>query len=1233
VKTKTKQYPKDKDLFANNVEDSENEEKPKRQRTETGEEERTSGNAESSGFGKEANGEGTFGKEANGEGIEEEKDLECSDKEEEDAKSEQDPGDLRSMRKMIDPCLPTRAEVDEHEMTHLPFRNWCRHCIMGRGTERGHFKAERDQDAVAEVHIDYCFPCGAGVKPRNVRERASEAAGSMTVMVLRDRDTRMTAAAVVPRKGTTGDFAAKRAAAFCAEIGYSGIPIIMKSDQEPAMKAVVEEVARWRAPAKTIIEQSPVGSSQSNGIIERAIQSFEGLLRTLKSGLEAKWKAEIPDGHAIYSWMSEYSAFLLNRYEVSSDGKTSYERMKGKKSKQQGLEFGEGILFKKKRVNQPKSSTVWEDGLYLGVKGMSGEMIVGTKAGVWKTRTISRKPKEYRWCQSNIEFVGGVPWRTNADGEEEEADGAMPEVVIKIQTEQMKPEEAAETKSKIEVPRSFMISKADLEKHGYTAKCPGCKASIRGTGRTGHSVECRERLKKEMDGDAKVKEAKRKEIDFHVKVHEDMQEKLKQHEEKREKGAGHDHLAKSHRSHADCEEGDSRRVKRRTDLVPDVATEVAPEETSSSSSSRPKRSREDLREREEVEQDNSDEEKDGDGDLTLNWIEFAMEIQGVEMLKAVNVEEFAGEELQQEIVEAFDDVTGEKMSVEGVRKARREEIDFIEAKGIWEQVPISLCWDKLGRGPTSGKWVDVQKDSGPRSRYVGRDFKPKGEGPRAEIFASMPPLEAKKILFSRAASQVGAIRKKKLLFIDIKKAHMNAICDQWAFIELPEEIREEGMCGQLKHWIYGMRPAARAWEEDYVSKLASEGYQQGRSVPTVFYQEKFDMSGAVHGDDFTFLGYDEDLDTLENLMKGWFDLKVRGRLGPDEGDDKEIIILGRHLKWGPTGISITADAKHADSIKKYCKIDDDSKGLGNPGKKDDTKDFFEEIGKTETYLETEPISDKKLIKEYRGMAATANYLAADRVDLVFAAKELCRDMSAPTGNSFKKLKHLARYLVMVPVVVLFYENQKEPQVLDTFVDSDWAGCTGTRKSTSAGFMVLGKHLIKSWSSTQSTIALSSGEAEFYAIIEGASRALGVEALMDDMGMKGEVRIWSDSSAGRSISLRKGTGKLRHLQVKYLWLQDATFEKRVKVGKVKGTENPADVATKFLTATEMKEVVEKYGVIMKIAEKETKQASRGVSRLSDTEAPVLSRIISHVRGTTAHNDPTRFVDVLAQENNL
>jgi hypothetical protein len=65
--------------------------------------------------------------------VEEEEDKEEGE-EEEDAQR-----GMRRPQKMIDPKLPSRAEVDEHEKTHLPFRNWCRHCIRGRGKEAPHY--------------------------------------------------------------------------------------------------------------------------------------------------------------------------------------------------------------------------------------------------------------------------------------------------------------------------------------------------------------------------------------------------------------------------------------------------------------------------------------------------------------------------------------------------------------------------------------------------------------------------------------------------------------------------------------------------------------------------------------------------------------------------------------------------------------------------------------------------------------------------------------------------------------------------------------------------------------------------------------------------------------------------------------------------------------------------------------------------------------------------------------
>ena len=66
------------------------------------------------------------------------------------------------------------------------------------------------------------------------------------------------------------------------------------------------------------------------------------------------------------------------------------------------------------------------------------------------------------------------------------------------------------------------------------------------------------------------------------------------------------------------------------------------------------------------------------------------------------------------VMEAFDDVTGMNIDVEQLRKARNEEITYIETKGIWERVPVKRCWEKTGKAPTSGKWVDVQKGEGVR---------------------------------------------------------------------------------------------------------------------------------------------------------------------------------------------------------------------------------------------------------------------------------------------------------------------------------------------------------------------------------------------------------------------------------------------------------------------------------------------------------------------------------------
>ena len=119
--------------------------------------------------------------------------------------------------------------------------------------------------------------------------------------------------------------------------------------------------------------------------------------------------------------------------------------------------------------------------------------------------------------------------------------------------------------------------------------------------------------------------------------------------------------------------------------------------------------------------------------------------------------------------------------------------------------------------------------------------------------------------------------------------------------------------------------------------------------------------------------------------------------------------------------------------------------------------------------------------------------------------------------------------------------------------------------------MLGSHCVKTWSSTQGPTALSVCEAEYYAMAEGVMRMKGARACSVELGVLGEMEvadIATDSSAAKSFASRRGLGRMRHVEVRWLWLQAEVASGRVRVLKMPGEANPADVGTKYLTATDM-----------------------------------------------------------------
>ena len=146
-------------------------------------------------------------------------------------------------------------------------------------------------------------------------------------------------------------------------------------------------------------------------------------------GLQERWKVEIPVEHPVVRYIVEHAAVLLNSFEVGADGKTNYERCKGNHASTLGIEFGEAVMWRRKRIGGAlgKLASFWEYGIYLGLMGKSRESIVGDGRGIWKSRTIQRKPAGVRWDPATLELVKHPPWRTS--DQDSEADGEMPEVV------------------------------------------------------------------------------------------------------------------------------------------------------------------------------------------------------------------------------------------------------------------------------------------------------------------------------------------------------------------------------------------------------------------------------------------------------------------------------------------------------------------------------------------------------------------------------------------------------------------------------------------------------------------------------------------------------------------------------------------------------------------------------------------------------------------------------------
>ena len=373
--------------------------------------------------------------------AEEEPDMDC----------ESDGGeDGERVRLLPKPRTPSKAEWERHVVSHMPFRDWCRHCVAGRGHERRHQRHPGHDDQYPLVCIDYGYLSG----------------DATPIMVAKDRRAGMVFALPVEREGAADPQAVEKLAGWVDVLGWTQVTV--RSDGEPAVMQVAAAVrdAR-RAGSVTTLETSAPGDHAGNGLAERAVGLVGGMVRTLKNELEFNCQMLIPPKSKTIAWMIVH-ATLLN---LDTFGP---ERWRGRGHHMGRCVFGERVWYRVGPLtDRTKAEDRMEPGIFVGFRMKSSEYILIANGEATTARTTRRKQVSEKWA--NPEEIINVPvWPWDRLGHRQAAAvrpvGERRERNTKLD-EALLPKPPADTGPS----KRVYLKQSDFDAHGMTQGCPGCR--------------------------------------------------------------------------------------------------------------------------------------------------------------------------------------------------------------------------------------------------------------------------------------------------------------------------------------------------------------------------------------------------------------------------------------------------------------------------------------------------------------------------------------------------------------------------------------------------------------------------------------------------------------------------------------------------------------------------------------------------------------------------------------
>lgn len=422
-----------------------------------------------------------------------------------------------------------------------------------------------------------------------------------------------------------------------------------------------------------------------------------------------------------------------------------------------------------------------------------------------------------------------------------------------------------------------------------------------------------------------------------------------------------------------------------------------------------------------------------------------------------------------------------------------------------------------------------------------------------ESYAPTPMHYIFRILITLALNFRMVIRQ-----FDISTAFLHGELNEDIYMAFPSGMEEHDADGnelvvKLNYGLYGLKQGARSWNATFHKTLTALGYKRSQYEPCLYMQDKTWI--YVYVDDLIVIApTDADVDTLHTSLKKDYTLT---------GGDPIQSFLGMHITRSPDGTTMTLSQKALieQLADKFPDIKSTRK-VSTPMPQD--IQFY----KADCISTDDPKYDEAMHSAYRRILGTLLYVCGKtRPDLCYSLSKASTVMSAPSKKHYDLLWHIFRYVYHTRN---FTMTMKPDPTLDVtlmgFTDSDWARDISTRKSTSGYATKLNNVVISSASKSQTGVAHSSAEAELVAATATCKDIIHQRRVLSELGFPQTqpTVLYCDSQSAMDITNNPIVGsRLRHVQISDFWCRELVDRNIVKLEKISGTNNLADIFTKPL----------------------------------------------------------------------